>query len=136
MPLDVNTGVFFEVHGPSAGRLVMVTLPLMASFGAIFGSELEPVLDGYLSKWNIQCYPNLPVPLLGVTEAEPPSDVLEEPQSVAARAVSCTTAVAGPPQQQHAQCGNLLNSQTRRCGKMTRDMRGDRACTNIAKICR
>ena len=54
-------------------------------------------LDGYLSKWNIQCYPNLPVPLLGVTEAEAPSDVLGETQSVAARAVSSTTAVAGPP---------------------------------------
>ena len=54
-------------------------------------------LDGYLSKWNIQCYPNLPVPLLGVTEAGPPSNVLEETQSMAARAVSSTIAVAGPP---------------------------------------
>ena len=65
MPLDVNTGVFFEVHGPSAGRPVMVTLPLMASFGAIFGSELESVLDGYLSKltdrYRVLCvdYPSI-----------------------------------------------------------------------------
>lgn len=54
-------------------------------------------LDGYLSKWNIQCYPNLPVPLSGVTKAEPPSVDLEETQSVAAHAVSSSTAVAGPP---------------------------------------
>lgn len=65
MPLDVKTGVFFEVHGPSAGSPVMVTLPLMASFGAIFGSELEPVLNGYLSKltdrYRVLCvdYPSI-----------------------------------------------------------------------------
>ena len=65
MPLDVNTGVFFEVHGPVTGLPLMVTLPLMASFGAIFGSELEPVLDGYLSRltdrYRVLCvdYPSI-----------------------------------------------------------------------------
>ena len=65
MPLDVNTGVFFEVHGPSAGNPVMVTLPLMASFSAIFGAELEPVLNGYLSgltdRYRVLCvdYPSI-----------------------------------------------------------------------------
>ena len=65
MPLDVNTGVFFELHGPSAGHPLMVTLPLMASFGAIFGAQLEPVLDGYLSRltdrYRVLCvdYPSI-----------------------------------------------------------------------------
>jgi hypothetical protein len=50
MPLDPATGVFFEMHGPSTGRPLMITLPLMASFGEIFGAELEPVLAGYLDR--------------------------------------------------------------------------------------
>jgi pimeloyl-ACP methyl ester carboxylesterase len=50
MPLDPVTGVFFALHGPPSGRPLMVTLPLMASFGAIFGAELEPVLGGYLDQ--------------------------------------------------------------------------------------
>jgi pimeloyl-ACP methyl ester carboxylesterase len=50
MPLDPATGVFFEMHGPSTGRPLMITLPLMASFGEIFGDELAPVLTGYLDR--------------------------------------------------------------------------------------
>lgn len=50
MPLDPATGVFFALHGPPDGRPLMVTLPLMASFGEIFGRELAPVLHGYLDR--------------------------------------------------------------------------------------
>lgn len=50
MPLDPATGVFHAVHGPADGRPLMLTLPLMASFGEIFGAELQPVLDGYLDR--------------------------------------------------------------------------------------
>ncbi len=50
MPLDPATGVFFALHGAADGRPLMVTLPLMASFGEIFGADLEPVLHGYLSR--------------------------------------------------------------------------------------
>jgi pimeloyl-ACP methyl ester carboxylesterase len=50
MPLDPDTGVFFALHGPSAGRPLLVTLPLMASFGEIFGDALAPVLHGYLDR--------------------------------------------------------------------------------------
>ena len=50
MPLDPATGVHFEVHGPAAGRPLLITLPLMASFGEIFGDELAPVLAGYLDR--------------------------------------------------------------------------------------
>lgn len=65
MPLDPKSGVFYEVHGPSTGPPLMVTLPLMASFGAIFGSELEHVFDGYLSRltdrYRVLCvdYPSI-----------------------------------------------------------------------------
>lgn len=48
MPLDSRTGVFYALHGQ--GRPLMITLPLMASFGDIFGTELQPVLDGYLDR--------------------------------------------------------------------------------------
>lgn len=48
MPLDPSTGVFYSLHGD--GRPLLVTLPLMASFGEIFGPELEPVLQGYLDR--------------------------------------------------------------------------------------
>ena len=50
MPLDAATGVHFEVHGPAGGRPLLITLPLMASFGEIFGREVEPVLQGYLER--------------------------------------------------------------------------------------
>ncbi|MCZ8112859.1 MAG: alpha/beta fold hydrolase [Betaproteobacteria bacterium] len=50
MPLDPRTGVFFALHGPEHGRPLMITLPLMASFGEIFGAELAPVLTGYLER--------------------------------------------------------------------------------------
>ena len=50
MPLDPATGVFFALHGRPAGRPLMITLPLMASFAEIFGAELEPVLGGYLDR--------------------------------------------------------------------------------------
>lgn len=50
MPLDPVTGVFYALHGSPQGRPLMVTLPLMASFTAIFGTELEPVLHGYLDR--------------------------------------------------------------------------------------
>jgi pimeloyl-ACP methyl ester carboxylesterase len=48
MPLDAATGVFYELHGK--GRPLMIGLPLMASFTSLFGDELRPVLDGYLSR--------------------------------------------------------------------------------------
>lgn len=48
MPLDPRTGVFYALHGQ--GRPLLITLPLMASFTAIFGAELEPVLRGYLDR--------------------------------------------------------------------------------------
>jgi pimeloyl-ACP methyl ester carboxylesterase len=48
MPLDPRTGVFYEVHGD--GRPLLIGLPLMASFSAVFGAELEGVLRGYLER--------------------------------------------------------------------------------------
>ena len=48
MPLDPASGVFYEVQGQ--GAPLLVGLPLMASFTQIFGSELQPVLDGYLDR--------------------------------------------------------------------------------------
>jgi pimeloyl-ACP methyl ester carboxylesterase len=48
MPIDPTTGVFHSLHGE--GRPLMITLPLMASFTALFGAELEPVLHGYLDR--------------------------------------------------------------------------------------
>ena len=50
MPLDPSTGVFHALHGPPQGRPLMITLPLMASFGEIFGAEMEPLLQGYLDR--------------------------------------------------------------------------------------
>lgn len=50
MPLDPATGVFYELSGPAAGTPLLITLPLMASFTAIFGREREPVLHGYLDR--------------------------------------------------------------------------------------
>lgn len=46
MPLDPASGVFYEVQGQ--GKPLLIGLPLMASFKAIFGSDLQPVLEGYL----------------------------------------------------------------------------------------
>lgn len=48
MPIDARTGVFYALHGQ--GQPLMITLPLMASFVDIFGTELQPVLDGYLQR--------------------------------------------------------------------------------------
>ena len=44
MPLDPASGVFYEVQGQ--GTPLLIGLPLMASFTQLFGSELQPVLDG------------------------------------------------------------------------------------------
>jgi pimeloyl-ACP methyl ester carboxylesterase len=46
MPLDPDSGVYFEVlgHGPA----VMIGLPLMASHRQIFGEAMMPVYDGYV----------------------------------------------------------------------------------------
>jgi len=46
MPIDPNSGVFFEVHGN--GAPIMLTLPLMASHEAIFGEQGRMVFEGYL----------------------------------------------------------------------------------------
>lgn len=48
MPLDPATGVHYELHGQ--GRPLLIGLPLMASFTAIFGPELEATLRGYLGR--------------------------------------------------------------------------------------
>jgi pimeloyl-ACP methyl ester carboxylesterase len=48
MPLDPTSGVFFEVQGQ--GQPLLIGLPLMASFTQLFGSEMQPVLDGYLGR--------------------------------------------------------------------------------------
>jgi len=48
MPLDPKTGVHYELHGQ--GTPLMIGLPLMASFEAIFGPDLRPVLEGYLDR--------------------------------------------------------------------------------------
>jgi pimeloyl-ACP methyl ester carboxylesterase len=48
MPLDPASGVYYEVQGQ--GRPLLIGLPLMASFTQLFGSELQPVLDGYLGR--------------------------------------------------------------------------------------
>jgi pimeloyl-ACP methyl ester carboxylesterase len=50
MPLDPRTGVFHVLHGPAEGRPLLVTLPLMASFDAVFGPALAPVRQGYLDR--------------------------------------------------------------------------------------
>lgn len=47
---DEATGVCYRLDGPSDGIALMVTLPLMASFEAIFGPELAPVRRGYLDR--------------------------------------------------------------------------------------
>jgi len=48
MPLDAASGVHYEVQGE--GQPLLIGLPLMASFTQLFGSELQPVLDGYLDR--------------------------------------------------------------------------------------
>ena len=48
MPLDPASGVHFEVQGQ--GQPLLIGLPLMASFTELFGSEMQPVLDGYLNR--------------------------------------------------------------------------------------
>jgi pimeloyl-ACP methyl ester carboxylesterase len=48
MPLDPNSGVFYEVQGE--GQPLMIGLPLMASFTQLFGAEMQGVLDGYLNR--------------------------------------------------------------------------------------
>ena len=47
--IDPVSGIAWRVHGPADGEPLMIGLPLMASFEAIFGPELRPVLDGYLA---------------------------------------------------------------------------------------
>jgi pimeloyl-ACP methyl ester carboxylesterase len=46
MPLDQNTGVYYELHG--SGAPLMIGLPLMASHTALFGPASQAMLDGYL----------------------------------------------------------------------------------------
>ncbi len=48
MPPDPRTGVFYAMHGQ--GQPLMITLPLMASFTGIFGTEAQAMLDGYLNR--------------------------------------------------------------------------------------
>jgi pimeloyl-ACP methyl ester carboxylesterase len=48
MPLDPSTGVFYELHGQ--GQPLLITLPLMASYTAIFGPQAQPMLSGYLDR--------------------------------------------------------------------------------------
>jgi pimeloyl-ACP methyl ester carboxylesterase len=48
VPLDPRTGVHYELHG--SGAPLLIGLPLMASFGEIFGAALLPVLNGYLER--------------------------------------------------------------------------------------
>jgi pimeloyl-ACP methyl ester carboxylesterase len=48
MPLDPASGVYYDVQGQ--GSPVLIGLPLMASFTELFGSEMQPVLDGYLNR--------------------------------------------------------------------------------------
>jgi pimeloyl-ACP methyl ester carboxylesterase len=48
MPLDLASGVHYEVQGQ--GQPLLIGLPLMASFTELFGSEMQPVLDGYLNR--------------------------------------------------------------------------------------
>jgi hypothetical protein len=42
--------VFYALHGPEGGQPLLITLPMMASFEEIFGSEMAPVLQGYLDQ--------------------------------------------------------------------------------------
>lgn len=48
MPLDANTGIYYELHG--RGEPLLIGLPLMASHAAIFGAGSEAVLRGYLDR--------------------------------------------------------------------------------------
>jgi pimeloyl-ACP methyl ester carboxylesterase len=48
MPLDPASGVHYEVQGQ--GQPLLIGLPLMVSFTELFGSEMQPVLDGYLNR--------------------------------------------------------------------------------------
>jgi pimeloyl-ACP methyl ester carboxylesterase len=48
MPLDPASGVHYDVQGQ--GQPLLIGLPLMASFTELFGSEMQPVLDGYLNR--------------------------------------------------------------------------------------
>jgi hypothetical protein len=47
MPLDPESGVYFEVIGQ--GPAVMIGLPLMASHRDIFGEAMMPVFNGYVA---------------------------------------------------------------------------------------
>ncbi len=48
MPLDPASGVFYDVQGQ--GQPLLLGLPLMASFTALFGADMQPVLDAYLDR--------------------------------------------------------------------------------------
>lgn len=48
--LDEASGVCYRLDGPADGIPLMITLPLMASFEALFGPELAPVRQGYLDR--------------------------------------------------------------------------------------
>ena len=48
MPLDANTGIYYELYG--RGEPLMIGLPLMASHVEIFGPGSEAVLRGYLDR--------------------------------------------------------------------------------------
>lgn len=74
MPLDPVSGVFYEVQGQ--GQPLLIGLPLMASFTELFGSEMQPVLDGYLNRLT-DCYRVLRVdyPSIGGSRDIAPEDL-------------------------------------------------------------
>lgn len=48
--VDPVSGVAYALHGPADGEPLMLTMPLMASHEAIFGPQMLPLRDGYLSR--------------------------------------------------------------------------------------
>ena len=77
MPLDDNTGVYYEVHG--SGQPLLVTLPLMASQVEIFGQAAKPILDGYLSRLRERyCVLIVDYPSIGRSRDIAPQDLTVE----------------------------------------------------------
>lgn len=74
MPIDPNTGVYFETHG--SGAPLLIAFPIMASHGAVFGVEEAVVRDRFLDHF-IDRYQVLLVdyPSIGKSADIPPSEL-------------------------------------------------------------
>lgn len=77
MPLDPNSGVYFEMSG--TGIPLMIGLPLMASHTGIFGANSQAVLDGYLERLTDRYRVlRLDYPAIGRSRDLPPPELIAE----------------------------------------------------------